>query len=213
VERRDQARLDELLDDAQVRPGLVRGLLGPLETFLEPFVRSWCRVEQRTNAHHYVSGLLSDLQSKDAEGIAYLHDRERQGLQKFIGQANRDHEPLIRELARQVGQCLGEPTGVLVFDPASFVKQGKKSVGVQRRWCGRLGKVENCQVGVDLGSVSRQGHALVDSRLYLPKEWTVDNKRRTEAGVPGDVRFATRHESAGRGVVGKCRSCAWRSGV
>lgn len=196
MERRYQARLDELLDDAQVSPGLLRGLLPRLEAFLEPFVRSLCCCEQRTNAHHYVSGLLSDLASKDAESIAYLHDRERQGIQKFIGQAPWDHRTLIGELARQVGQRLGDPTGVLVFDPSAFVKQGKKSVGVQRQWCGRPGKVENCQVGVYLGYVSHEGHALVDFRLYLPQEWARDKARRKEAGVPGEVRFATRHELA-----------------
>jgi SRSO17 transposase len=196
MERRYQARLGELLDDAEVRPGLLRGLLPRLETFLEPFVRSLCCPEQRTNARHYVSGLLSDLKSKDAESIAYLFDRERQGLQKSIGQAPWDHRPLIAELARQVGRGLGRADGVLVFDPSAFVKQGKKSAGVQRQWCGRLGKVENCQVGVFLGYVSHQGHALVDSRLYLPKEWTRDRKRMSEAGVPREVRFATRHELA-----------------
>jgi SRSO17 transposase len=196
MERRYQARLGELLGDAEVRPGLLRGLLPRLETFLEPFVGSLCCAEQRTNAQHYVSGLLSDLKSKDAESIAYLHDRERQGLQKFIGQARWDHELLIAELARQVGQRLGEPGGVLTFDPSAFVKQGKKSVGVQRQWCGRLGKVENCQVGVFLGYASHAGHALVDSRLYLPREWTKDRERMSEAGVPRPVRFATRHELA-----------------
>jgi SRSO17 transposase len=196
MERRYQARLDELLDDAEVSPGLLRGLLPRLDAFLEPFIKSLCCCFQRTNAHHYVSGLLSDLKSKDAESIAYLHDRERQGIQKFIGQANWDHKPLIAELARQVGQRLGQADGVLVFDPSAFVKQGKKSVGVQRQWCGRLGKVENCQVGVYLGYVSHTGHALVDYRLYLPKEWTRDRKRMNEAGVPREVRFATRHELA-----------------
>ena len=92
--------------------------------------------------------------ARTPRSIAYLHDRERQGLQKFIGQAPWDHKPLIAELARQVGQRLGQADGVLVFDPSAFVKQGKKSVGVQRQWCGRLGKVENCQVGVYLGYVS-----------------------------------------------------------
>src|SRR3712207_1045621 len=101
MERRFQARLDELLDDAEVRPGLLRGLLPRLETFLEPFVGSLPSPEQRTNANHYVSGLLSDLKSKDAESIAYLHDRERQGLQKLIGQAGWGHRPLVAELARQ----------------------------------------------------------------------------------------------------------------
>src|SRR3954453_5874079 len=196
MERRFQARLDELLDDAEVRPSLLRGLLPRLEPFLEPFVESLCCCEQRTNARHYVSGLLSDLQSKDAESITYLHDRERQGLQKFIGQADWDHRPLISELARQVGQGLGRPDGVIVFDPSAFVKQGKKSVGVARQWCGRLGKLENCQLGVYLGYVSHQGHALVDSRLYLPREWARDRMRMNEAGVPRQVRFATRHELA-----------------
>jgi SRSO17 transposase len=196
MERRYKTRLDELLGDAEVHPGLLRGVLPRLERFLEPFVESLCCTEQRTNAHHYVSGLLSDLDSKDAESIAYLHDRERQGIQKFIGQAQWNHKPLVGELARQVGQRLGEPSGVLVFDPSGFVKQGKKSVGVQRQWCGRLGKVENCQVGVFMGYVSHTGHTLVDFRLFLPKEWARDKERREEAGVPKDVRFCTRHELA-----------------
>src|SRR5207248_1373639 len=130
------------------------------------------------------------------ESIAYLHDRDRQGLQKFIGQADWDHEPLTHELARQVGERLGEADGVLVFDPSAFAKKGTGSVGVARQWCGRLGKVDNCQVGVYLGYVSRQGHALVDFRLYLPKEWTADRKRLSKAGVPRGVRFYPRHELA-----------------
>ena len=174
----------------------MRGLLPRLDTFLGPFVGSlFCR-EQRTNARHYVSGLLADLPSKDAESIAYLHDRERQGLQKFLGQADWDHRPLLTELVRQVGAGLGEADAVLVFDPSAFPKKGTESVGVARQWCGRLGKVENCQVGVYLGYVSRQGHALADVRLYLPKEWARDRKRRKRAGVPREARFRTRHELA-----------------
>jgi SRSO17 transposase len=196
MERRFKARLDELLDDAEVRPVLLRGVLPRLGEFLEPFARSLLSREQRAHARHYVQGLLSDLQSKDVESIAYLHDQERQGLQKFIGQAEWDHDPLLTELARQVGQRLGEADGVLVFDPSAFPKQGKKSAGVQRQWCGRLGKVENCQVGVYLGYASRLGHALVDCRLYLPREWAKDRKRMNEAGVPRGTRFATRHELA-----------------
>jgi SRSO17 transposase len=167
-----------------------------LQFFLEPFVESLLSAEQRTNAQHYVEGLLSDLHSKDVESIAYLHDRERQGLQKFIGQAPWDHNSLIRQLACQVGQQLGQADGILVFDPSSFPKKGTESVGVARQWSGRLGKVENCQVGVYLGYVSHKEHALVDFRLYLPKEWTQDRPRLNKAGVPKEVRFATRHELA-----------------
>jgi SRSO17 transposase len=196
MERRFHIRLDELLEDAEVPPGLLRGVVPRLEIFLQPFVEELLSAEQRTNAQHYVQGLLSDLDSKDAESIAYLHDRERQGLQKFIGQADWDHRPLFSELARQVGVELGEPDGVLVFDPSAFPKKGTESVGVARQWCGRLGKVDNCQVGIYLGYASRREHALVDVRLYLPKEWAHDRQRRTKAGVPKEIRFRTRHELA-----------------
>jgi SRSO17 transposase len=196
MERRYRVRLDELIEDAEVPPGLLRGVMPRLEAFLQPFVGALCSAEQRTNAWHYVQGLLSDLPSKDAESIAYLHDRERQGIQKFIGQADWDHRPLLGELASQVGAELGEPDAVLVFDPSAFPKKGTQSVGVQRQWCGRLGKVENCQVGIYLGYVSRKDHALVDVRLFLPKEWAKDKKRRKKAGVPTEVRFRTRHELA-----------------
>src|SRR6478735_3450458 len=113
MERRFRVRLDELLSDAEVPAGLLRGVLPRLEAFLQPFVAALRSPQQRTNARQYVQGLLSDLGSKDAESIAYLHDRERQGLQKFLGQADWDHRPLLKELARQVGQELGEPDGVL----------------------------------------------------------------------------------------------------
>ena len=196
TERRFRARLDELREDAEVPPGLLHGLTPRLERFLQPFVASLQRDEQRRNARHYVQGLLSDLGSKDVESIAYLHDRDRQGLQKFIGQSDWDHRPLLTELARQVGRELGGADAVLVFDPSAFAKKGAESVGVQRQWCGRLGKVENCQVGVCLGYVSRRDHALVDVRLYLPRDWARGRRRRNKAGVPADVRFHTRHELA-----------------
>ena len=196
MERRFRVRLDELRQDAEVPVGLMRGVFLRLEAFLQPFVEALCSPEQRTNAHQYVQGLLSDLDGKDVESIAYLHDRERQGLQKFIGQADWDHGPFLTELARQVGTELGEADGVLVFDPSSFAKKGTESVGVQRQWCGRLGKLDNCQVGVYLGYVSRREHALIDVRLYLPKEWAQDRERRQKAGVPKEVRFRTRHELA-----------------
>src|SRR6266568_5378523 len=155
MERRYRVRLDEMIEDAEVPPGLLRGVMPRLEAFLKPFVGALRWAEQRTNARQYVQGLLSDLPSKDAESIAYLHDRERQGLQKFIGQADWDHRPLLGELARQLGAELGEPDAVLVFDPSAFPKKGTESVGVQRQWCGRLGKLDNCQVGIYLGYVSR----------------------------------------------------------
>jgi SRSO17 transposase len=196
MERRYEVRREELEAAAQFDPDLLRGLLPRLGPFLRPFAQHLSRREQRDNARGYVEGLLSGLRRKNSESIAYHHDQDRQALQKFLGPAPWDHRPLLAELARQVGQELGEADAVLVFDPSGFPKHGAASVGVQRQWCGRLGKVENCQVGVYLAYVARADHALVDVRLYLPENWAADKTRRKPAGVPKGVRFRTRHALA-----------------
>jgi SRSO17 transposase len=139
MERRFAVRFQGVMADAQIHPGTFRGIVERLEEFVEPFAACLKRVEQREHAKHYVAGLCSGLQRKNMEMIAYLHDQDRQPLQKFIGQVAWDHRPLIGELARQVGTELGETDGVLVFDPSGFPKQGRNSVGVARQWCGRLG--------------------------------------------------------------------------
>ena len=106
MERRFRVRRDELLGDAEVHPDLLRGLAPRLEGFVQPFVAALGSGAQRQNATHYIRGLVSNLGGKTAEAIAYLHDRERQGLQKFVGQSPWDHRPLLAELARQVGVYL-----------------------------------------------------------------------------------------------------------
>lgn len=194
MERRFEVRKEALLKEAQVSPALFAGSLERLEAFVKPFASCLVRSEQRQHALDFVSGLISDVDRKNTESIAYRHDQDREELQHFIGQSAWDHRPLIGELARQVGRQLGRPDAVLVFDPSGFPKKGTESVGVQRQWCGRLGKVDNCQVGVLMGYVSGAEHALVNERLYLPKEWAKDKKRRKKCKVPRDVRFQTRHD-------------------
>ena len=189
-------RLQEMLNDAVCGPEVTEGLLERLADFLGPYVESLTEPAQRTHVGEYVRGLFSKLKHKTGEAIAYLHDRGRQGLQKFIGIAPWDHAPLLKTLAKEVGEQIGEVDGVIVFDPSAFAKKGKKSVGVARQWSGRQGKVDNCQVGVFMGYVSRLEHALVDFRLYLPKEWTNDKARCDKAGVPAGTKFRTRHELA-----------------
>jgi SRSO17 transposase len=196
MERRYQLRLTQMLAQAEISPELLRGLLKRLEVFSEPFAKSFGQPEQRRHLAEYMTGLLSKLERKTGEAIAYLHDQERQALQKFVGFVPWDHKPLLATLARQVGEDLGEPDAVIVFDPSAFPKKGTKSVGVARQWCGRLGKVDNCQVGVFMALASRKGHVLVNTRLYLPKDWTKDRVRRKQAGVPKDVKFRTRHQLA-----------------
>jgi SRSO17 transposase len=97
-------------------------------------------------------------------------------------------------LVGQVAGRLAEPDGIIAFDPSSFPKRGMHSVGVKRQWCGHRGKIDNCQVGVFMGYVSRHDHTLLDFRLYLPREWTRDECRRQECHVPSDVRYQTRPE-------------------
>lgn len=196
MERRFEVRLRELLDDAVVHPDQLQGMLARLEAFVEPFAACLVRSKQRALAQQYVAGLVSEVERKNVESIAYHHDQDRQMLQKFVGQYTWDHKPLVDELVRQVGAKLGRPDGVLVIDPSAFPKKGNESVGVQRQWCGRLGKIDNCQVGVFLAYVSAEEHALVDTRLYLPKGWARSKKRRAKVGVPVDVKFRTRHELA-----------------
>jgi len=196
MERRYEVRLAQMLAQAEVSPDVMRGLLERLETFAEPFAKSLAYPGQRRHAAEYMTGLLSKLERKTGEAIAYLHDQERQALQKFVGFVAWDHRPMLDTLARQVGDQFGGPDAVIVFDPSAFVKKGTKSVGVSRQWCGRLGKVDNCQVGVFMALVSRKGHALVNTRLYLPHDWTKSRTRCTAAGVPEDVTFQTRHQLA-----------------
>lgn len=196
MERRFALRKEAMLAECEVPPQVFRGVVDRLVHFVEPFAKLLSQPAQRRHTEDYLTGLVSDLDRKNVESIAYHHDQDRRNLQHFIGCAEWDHAPLMNELARQVGEELGEDDGVLVFDPSAFPKKGKQSVGVARQWCGRLGKVDNCQVAVYMAYVSRIDHALVNTRLYLSKEWVKDRKRRKAAGVPRDVRFQTRHEQA-----------------
>lgn len=196
MERRLMLRKEAMLAECEVAPQVFFGAVERLAKFVEPFAELLRQPAQWQHTVEYASGLISDLERKNVESIAYGHDQDRRNLQHFIGCAEWDHRPLMAELAQQVGQELGEVDGVIVFDPSGFPKQGKKSVGVARQWCGRLGKVDNCQVAVYMAYISRVDHALTNTRLYLPEEWAKDRARRKAAGVPKEVRFQTRHEQA-----------------
>jgi len=178
-----------LLADAEVSPADVRGCRHRLRAFLAYYLPCFYRDEQRTLAEVVVQGKLSDLQRKTSEPIAYLADRPRKPVQHFVGAGSWDDEAVQAELRRHVAAAWGNDDAVLVLDPSGFPKKGTASCGVQRQWCGRLGKLENCQVGVFLASVTRHGAALVDRRLYLTREWARSRKRRKATHVPTEVRF------------------------
>jgi SRSO17 transposase len=168
-------------------------MVNRLSAFVVPYQQA---LETEVGQHHmhlYLAGLVSHLERKNAEKIAALVDVERQVLQDLIGTAAWDQRPLVDVLVGQVAERLGEPDGIIAFDPSSFPKRGMHSVGVKRQWCGHRGKVDNCQVGVFMGYVSRHDHALLDFRLSLPEEWARDEPRRQECHVPEAVRYHTRH--------------------
>lgn len=196
MDRRFRVRREALLAECQVSVNVVSDLHEHLQRFVQPFADCLQVEEQQQHTQNYVAGLLSGLERKNVEAIAYLHNHDRRGLQRFVGEVPWDHYPLQRLLVQQVGQELGEAEGVIVFDPSGFAKKGTKSVGVARQWLGRLGKVDNGQVGVYMGYASSREHTLVDFRLYVPKEWASDRRRRKEAGVPRAVRYQTRHALA-----------------
>jgi SRSO17 transposase len=178
-----------LLADAEVSAAAVRGCQQRLERFLQRYLPRFYRDEQRELAQVVLQGKLSKLERKTAEPIAYLADRPRKPVQHFVGAGRWDDEAVMRELRRHVAAELADPEAVLVVDPSGFPKKGTASCGVDRQWCGRLGKVDNCQIGVFLAYVSARGVALVDRHLYLPREWAADRPRRRRTHVPPEVVF------------------------
>jgi SRSO17 transposase len=197
MEARYAFRKSQLLDECQITPEIFEQVIPRLYTFMKPFVKSFQGQAAEQHAKTYVCGLLSDVERKNIESIAYRLGQSRLPLQGFIGWDAWDDEPLRHVLIGQVKTHLGQADGVLVFDPSGFPKSGRESVGVARQWCGRLGKVDTCQVAIYLGYVSRKGHTLVATRLYLPKEWTQDKARLDKAGVPNARRgYRTRHQLA-----------------
>src|SRR6266487_5719268 len=187
-------RREAMLSDCLVSPDVFNQMVDRLGEFVVPYQHALVTEADQHPMHLYLQGLLSHLQRKNAEDIAAWVDVERQVMQDFIGTAPWEHRPLLQVLVGQVAERLGEPDGIIAFDPSSFPKRGTHSVGVKRQWCGHRGKVDTCQVGVFMGYVCGQEHALLDFRLSLPEEWARDEPRRQDCHVPKEVRYHTRHE-------------------
>jgi SRSO17 transposase len=185
-------RREEVLSDCIVSPDVFTQMVERLGEFVVPYQHALEIEASGRHVYLYLQGLLSHLERKNAEKIATFVDVERQVIQDFIGTIPWDHRPLVTVLVGQVAARLGEPDGIIAFDPSSFPKRGTHSVGVKRQWCGHRGKVDNCQVGVFMGYVSHHDHALLDFRLSLPEEWARDEQRRQACHVPPEVHYQTR---------------------
>lgn len=186
----------ELYNTIQVNPLQVQQLRDRLESFARSFAPFFYRKEQARLSRMYLEGLASDLHRKSVEPIAIAHHQPRQGLQRFAGQGKWDDACVRAELHRQVARDLGDPDGILILDGSGFPKKGYHSVGVSRQWCNRLGKQDNCQVGVFLAYHGNGSSLLVDGDLYLPHEWTRSRARLDSCHVPREIGFRSKIEIA-----------------
>ena len=193
----------EILAENGITEEQVSELTDLLLEFHETFRPAFQRAKQRLYGTALLKGLLSDLDRKCLEPIAlrYLGTRGVRALQRFINNSPWDEKALKSLYLKHLADHLAaedDQQGVLTIDATEFVKKGKESVGVARQYCGRLGKVDNCQSGVFIGYTSPKGYGLIDCQLYMPKVWFSDEyaERRTACHVPKDLTFKTKTQIA-----------------
>jgi SRSO17 transposase len=166
-----------------------------LETFTAEMLAPLGRSERRHWGRVYVRGLLLDGERKSVGAmIPRLPEGNEQALQQFVSQSPWPWEPVWERLAAEARRQKGE--AFWIVDDTSFPKKGEYSVGVQRQYCGALGKLANCQVAVSLHQAGPTGSQPLAWRLYLPESWTEDQKRRTRVGIPPEVAFQKKWELA-----------------
>ena len=172
------------MDAAEFRR--VYEFFGEFHSFFAP---AFGRMQRREHSRHYLQALL--VQSQERRNAGNLSESvgvSARVLQRFLTDSRWDDDAVTGRLQEYPAPRLGHPEAVWVLDGSDFPKQGRKSAGVARQYCGRLGKVANCQAGMFLAYVSPLGRALADKRLYLPESWTSDSGRCESAGVPADRR-------------------------
>ena len=177
----------------------VEALADELVAYHAEFADLYYRSEQAHWGYKYLQGLLAPIESKAIQPMAMeLEGGNIQAMQQFIGQGKWKDEKLLKKHWKLVDETLGEEDGVWITDGSGFPKKGGHSAGVARQWCGQLGKVENCQVGVFAAYASRKGYTLLDQRLYLPKKWFGEDYRERweQCGIPERTTFKTKPELA-----------------
>ena len=170
------------------------------EQFHLLFDKAFYRVEQTRLSRSYLQGLMSPLARKSMEPIALslMNSQRVRSLQHFMGAGKWDTEDLSAIHKREAAKTMADPYGVISVDGSDFPKKGHESVGVARQYCGRLGKVDNCQAGVFLAYSSRKGYALLDRRLFVPEKWFSEKyqERRQKCQIPEEIQFKTKIELA-----------------
>src|SRR4051794_33386 len=167
---------------------------GRLEEFAAAMFAPLPRKDQRGWGGVYLRGLMLEGKRKSIEPMAArLEDGDEQCLQQFVNQSPWRCEPVRERLALRMSDEIAPEAWVL--DDTGFPKFGRQSVGVARQYCGALGKIGNCQLGVSISAVTAQASCPLDWRLYLPEEWD-DDPRRAGCRVPDEVRYAPKWQLA-----------------
>jgi SRSO17 transposase len=197
--------------DPKIEPGCeiteadVDRLAQELEKFHKSFEGGFRRVEQVELSRRYLQGLLSDVERKSVEPMALALEgpKDVRNLQRFMGQYKWDEVYIGHRHREEAAETVDAEDGVVQVDSSEFGKKGRESVGVARQYCGRLGKIENCQSGVFLSYASSRGYALLDRRLYMPQSWFSDEQaqRRQKCKVPEELRFKTKPQLAAEMVA------------
>lgn len=183
----------------ELSPEEISELAEELTAYHEQFAEDYYRVEQAKWGHKYLQGLMAPIERKAIQPMAMsLEGGNVQAMQQLIGQGRWKDEPLLQKHRHLVDETLGEADGVYIVDGSGFPKKGTESVGVARQWCGVLGKVENCQVGVFAAYASRKGYTLIDHHLYLPELWFTEEytARWCKCSIPEKTTFQTKPELA-----------------
>jgi SRSO17 transposase len=186
-------------------PQLDAAVLQRLAAYAALFAEAFPQAKPALWSGVYLQGLLLDGERKSIEPMARrvtlpaelkAKDPE-QALQQFVSQSPWNDQKVLRRYRSHLAQTFASPEGIFIIDDTTFPKQGKHSVGVQRQYCGALGKRANCQAAVSIHYVSPKGHYPLAMRLYLPQSWTSDHDRLRAAQVPLRYwRFRTKGQIA-----------------
>jgi SRSO17 transposase len=182
-----------------ITKGDVKDFIHELKGFHEVFSDCFYRSESRDHFFRYMVGQFSELERKSIEPIALkVEDGNVRPMQRFISDAEWDDNKILNKYHSFINEDMGTADGVLIFDESGFPKKGNDSVGVSKQYCGSIGKVENCQVGVFAAYASPDGYALLDKRLFIPKKWFSDDykARRNKCKLPENLEFKTKPQLA-----------------
>ena len=174
----------------------IRELRPMLKRYLRRFDDCFARRDTRGHLPKYVEGQLSDLPRKSVEPIALKTGVPVRTLQEFLSQLEWDHDRMVEHVHQMVRTDHASADSIGIIDETSQVKKGDKTPGVQRQYCGAVGKQENCMVTVHLSYAAGDFHCLLDGELFLPESWSNDRERCRAAAIPHELVYRPKSEIA-----------------